>query len=77
MPITYAAIQGEYKIVELFLGGPVNEIQSDGMTPLMRSAAYGKAALTKFLLEIPEIDINLQNSDGVLFVYLWLQSTLR
>ena len=53
----------------MFLGGPVNELQSDDLTPLMKSCLKGQASLTKLILDMPDVDINVKNSKGINLKY--------
>lgn len=63
--VYYAHSQGNWDIVNIFFNGNVNGFLDNGQTHLMVASRKGNINLVRFLLEIPEVDINIQNSYGL------------
>lgn len=73
-PMHYAAVQEYFNIIELFLGGDLNGIKKNGMTPLMEAAADGKVALVQLLLEIDTVKADLTNESGMNALHVALKA---
>ena len=74
IPLYYAAVQDEQKIIELFLGGDINTIQQDGKTPLMRAVSEGNPSLAKLIIDLENTNINIQNNEGNTALHIAIKS---
>lgn len=66
-PLTWAAINGHFAIIELLLNSGrvnINSRDRNGRTPLSWAAESGFEASVKAILEIGQVDINSRNKDG-------------
>jgi ankyrin len=63
-PIAYAAVQERFDIVELLLGGRLNELDGEGLTPLIRAVRDDTPAMVQLLLEMPQVDPNVRDGEG-------------
>jgi ankyrin repeat protein len=73
-PLHYAAVQQNYDVVETLLGGGLNSGDPSGATPLIRAAADGKTALVQLLLEIPAVDPNVRNAEGLAALHVAIKA---
>ncbi|EAY13631.1 ankyrin repeat protein, putative [Trichomonas vaginalis G3] len=63
--VYYAHAQERWDIVNIFFNGDINKFLENGQTQLMVASRKGNINLVRFLLEMPELNINLQNSYGL------------
>jgi ankyrin repeat protein len=73
-PLHYAAVQENYGIVETLLGGGLSTRDPSGATPLIRAVLDGKAALLQLLLEIPVVDPNVPNAEGLAALHVAIKA---